>query len=65
MPIVQQSNRRFREDEFVVPGHMTRGRPRIRLRIEPFGESTPLLPGAVAPPNDWSAFRYDVYAWVR
>ncbi len=64
-PILQESNRRFREDELIVPSRLTRGRARIRVRIEPFGEATPLVPGATPPPNDWSAFRYDVYAWVR
>ncbi|MBK7396173.1 MAG: DUF2961 domain-containing protein [Myxococcales bacterium] len=64
-PLVQESNRRFREDEFVLPRHLVAGRSRVRVRLEPFGAATPLLPGTAAPPNDWSAFRYDLYAWVR
>lgn len=64
-PVVQESDRRFREDEFVLPGSLVRGRARVRIKLEPFGVATPLLPGTPAPPNDWSAFRYELFGWVR
>ncbi|MGZ3423606.1 MAG: DUF2961 domain-containing protein, partial [Polyangiales bacterium] len=62
-PQVQTSNRRFREEEFLVPRRLTEGRSAIRVRIVPVGSPKPLKPGDPAAPNVWSEMRYWAYAW--
>jgi len=61
---VQTSNRRFRDDEFLVPRDLTEGRKRIRVRIEFVPVDTPLFPGHPLPELAWSEFRYTAYCWV-
>jgi len=63
-PIPITSNRRFREEEFLVPRALTEGRGAIRVRIVPTGAPKPLQPGAPTPPRIWSEIRYHAYAWV-
>jgi hypothetical protein len=63
-PIVQTSNRRFREEEFLVPRRLTEGRSSIRVRIVPVGSPKPLKPGDPAAPRVWSELRYWAYAWT-
>jgi hypothetical protein len=48
-PVVETSNRRFRDDELLIPRAFTRGRSRIRVRVVPAGA--------------WSEMRYDAYVW--
>lgn len=62
--IAQTSNRRWREDEFLLPPRLTHGRERIRVRCEFVPVGTPLFPGH--PPQDeaWTEFRYWAYCFV-
>jgi Protein of unknown function (DUF2961) len=62
--IVQTSNRRWRDDEFLLPPKLTRGRERIRVRCEFVPVGLPLFPGH--PPQDeaWTEFRYWAYCFV-
>jgi len=62
--IVQTSNRRFRDDEFIVPRDLTRGRPQIRVRIRFTPVAIPLFPGRPLPDLAWSEIRYTAYCWV-
>ncbi len=62
-PVVQTSNRRFRDDEFLVSHCLTRGRSRIRFRIVFTPETTPLLPGRKPAERAWSEIRYKAYCW--
>lgn len=64
-PAALTSNRRFREDEFLLPARMTKGRRSIRLRLafEPVGR--PLLPGMAVPASSWSEIDYAAYSWVE
>jgi hypothetical protein len=64
-PLVQTSNRRFREDEFLIARELTRGRTRIRLRFVFTPQAKPLLPGESAPESAWSELRYGIYSFVR
>jgi hypothetical protein len=63
-PVVITSNRRFRDDEFLLPAHLTRGRERIRLRIEFAPRNPPLLPGRAPEPTAWTEFCYQAYSYV-
>ena len=62
--VIQTSNRRFRDDEFLVPRNLTRGRSEIRLRIKFTPVAIPLLPGQPVPELAWTEFRYDTYCFV-
>lgn len=61
---VQTSNRRFRDDEFLVPRALTEGRSAIRVRIVFTPVERPLFPGHPVPEMAWSELRYDAYCFV-
>ena len=62
--IVETSNRRFRDDEFLVPLDLTQGRSAICVRIKFTPVTTPLFPGYPLPELAWSEIRYDAYCFV-
>jgi hypothetical protein len=62
--IVQTSNRRFRDDEFLVPLKLTKGRSAIRVRIVVTPVNRPLFPGQPIPELAWSEIRYWAYSFV-
>lgn len=62
--IVQTSNRRFRDDEFILPRELTRGRKNIRVRIEFRPVQTSLFPDQPVPEAAWSELAYTAYCWV-
>jgi hypothetical protein len=63
--IVQTSNRRFRDDEFLVGREHTRGRSAIRVRVKFTPVDVPLFPGRPFPEAAaWSEMRYDCYCYV-
>lgn len=62
--IVQTSNRRFREDEFLISRHLTQGRARIRVRVKFTPVDTPLFPGHPLPESAWSEISYSAYCFV-
>ncbi len=62
--IVQTSNRRFRDDEFLVPRDLTAGRSAIRLRIKFTPDKTPLFPGRPLADLAWSEIHYTAYCFV-
>lgn len=63
--VVQTSNRRFRDDEFLLPAYLTTGKRAIRVRIQPVPDTTPLYPGFSFPrKNAWSELRYNLYSYV-
>lgn len=61
---VQTSNRRFRDDEFLLPRDLTEGRPAIRVRVEFTPVQRPLFPGHQIPELAWSELRYDAWCFV-
>jgi hypothetical protein len=63
-PLLQTSNRRFREDEFLIARELTEQRRRVRLRIvfRPLPQA--ILPGEPIPDLAWSELRYTVYSWI-
>jgi hypothetical protein len=62
--IVQTSNRRFRDDEFLVPRPLTEGRSSIRVRVRFTPVRIPLFPGFPMAELAWSEIQYDAYCFV-
>lgn len=62
--IVQTSNRRFRDDEFLIPRALTKSRSGIRIRIQVTPVPIPLYPGRPLPKLAWSEMRYSAYSFV-
>ena len=61
---VQTSNRRFRDDEFLVPRDLTEGRSVIRVRVEFTPVRRPLFPGHPIPDLAWTELHYTAYCFV-
>ncbi len=62
--VAQTSNRRFRDDEFLIPSDLTEGRRTIRVRIRFTPVNRPLFPGYPVPELAWSEIRYTSYSFV-
>jgi hypothetical protein len=61
--IIQTSNRRFRDDEFLLPRDLTEGRAAIWIRVKFIPVRTPLFPGRELDEMAWSEIRYDAYCY--
>ena len=61
---VETSNRRFREEELLLPPRLTRGRSAVRLRFRHAPLRLSLLPGGAVPAQAWSEYRYWAYSYV-
>jgi hypothetical protein len=61
---VQTSNRRFRDDEFLVPRDLTEGRSAIRVRVDFTPVRRPLFPGHPIPELAWTELHYSAYCFV-
>jgi hypothetical protein len=61
---LQTSNRRFRDDEFLVPRKFTEGRKAIRVRVVFTPVRRPLLPGQPLSELAWSEVKYTAYCFV-
>jgi hypothetical protein len=62
-PRIDTSNRRFRDDEFLIARALTDGKARLRVRIVSTPTRVPLVPGGEVGPRAWSELRYTAYAW--
>ena len=62
--VVESSNRRFRDDEFLLPRAATEGRAAIRIRIRFTPVRIPMFPGRPLPRLAWSEMRYSAYSIV-
>jgi hypothetical protein len=64
---VEVSNRRFRDDEFLVPKDLTRGQSAIRVRVQFTPVDRRLFPGEPSWDRGfqgWSEMRYTAYSFV-
>ena len=61
---IRTSGRRWKEDEFLLPDSVTRGRSAIRIKLEFTPKNIPLFPGQPMPEQAWSEYRYTVYCYV-
>jgi hypothetical protein len=61
---IVESNRRWREEEFLIAHEMTKGLERLQIRIEHVPDDRALYPGYPFPvKNAWSESRYWVYCY--
>jgi hypothetical protein len=63
-PTVITSNRRFRDDEFLLPVAFTQGKSEIRVRVEFAPRNPPLLLGSAPAATAWTEFVYAAYSVV-
>ena len=62
---VRTSNRRFRQDEFLIPAGLTKGKNSIKVRIKFVHNDQELSPGFPFPEESaWSELKYDVFCYV-
>lgn len=62
---VQTSNRRFRDDEFLIPKKFTEGCSAIRVKIKFVPNNQELYPGHPFPKQScWSELKYQVYSYI-
>jgi hypothetical protein len=62
---VQASDRRIRDDEFLLPARLTKNRSAIQVRIKFVPDHQDLYPGQAFPKESaWSELRYTVYSYV-
>lgn len=62
--IVETSNRRFRDDEFLISQKLTRGRKAIWIRVKFTAMNRPLYPGYPVHEQAWSEIQYTAYSFV-
>lgn len=62
--VVETSDRRFRDDEFLISGDLTRGRKAIWLKVKFIPVNRPLFPGYPLAEQAWSEIRYNAYCFV-
>jgi hypothetical protein len=62
--IVETSNRRFRDDEFLIPSKLTHGRKAIWIQIRYTPVHRALYPGYPMGDAGWSEIKYTAYSFV-
>jgi hypothetical protein len=62
---IQASNRRFRDDEFLIPARLTKGLAAIRVKVKFIPNHQQLYPGKGFPEQSaWSELGYQVYSYM-
>jgi hypothetical protein len=62
---VQTSNRRLRDDEFMIPARLTTGKKALRVKVKFIPDNQELYPGFPFPEKSaWSELGYTVYSYV-
>jgi hypothetical protein len=64
IPEVLASDRRFRDDEFLIARRLTEGRSSIRVKLQFEPVNHPLLRGYPQKESAWSEIRYSAYSYV-
>ncbi|HEY3414795.1 MAG TPA: DUF2961 domain-containing protein [Armatimonadota bacterium] len=62
--VLQTSNRRFRDDEFLIGRTLTRGRKAIRIRVAFTPVNRAIYPGGPVQGTAWSEIAYNTYCFV-
>ncbi len=61
---VETSNRRFRDDEFLIPRSLTQGKKSIWVRVRFTPVDRPLFPGYPVGERAWSEIKYTAYCFI-
>ena len=61
---VGTSNRRFRDDDFLISRDLTRGRKTIWVRIKFTAVNRPLFPSYPLSQQGWSEIKYTAYSFI-
>ena len=62
---IQISNRKFRDDEFLIPAKLTANKSAIKVRVKFIPNNQELYPRLPYPKESaWSELRYQVYSFV-
>jgi hypothetical protein len=62
---VKTSNRRFRDEEFLIPAQYTKKRSAIRIKVKHVPEDRELYPGHPYPKKSaWTELRYEVFSYI-
>ncbi len=61
---VETSNRKFRDDEFLIPLGLTQGRKAIWVRVKFTPVNRPLFPGYPVGERAWNEIKYSAYSFV-
>jgi hypothetical protein len=61
---VETSNRKFRDDEFLIPRDLTQGRRNIWVRVKFTTVNRPLFPGYPVSETEWSEIKYSAYCFM-
>jgi hypothetical protein len=64
-PVIETSDRRWKDDELLISERLTRGKKSLRVRVVVTPSQTPLELGGPVSPGAWTEFRYRAYAWLR
>jgi hypothetical protein len=62
--VVETSNRRFRDDEFLIPRDLTQGKRNIWIRVKFAPVDRPLFPSQRIGKQAWSEIEYTAYCFV-
>jgi D-arabinan exo alpha-(1,3)/(1,5)-arabinofuranosidase (non-reducing end) len=62
--VLETSDRRFRDDEFLISRDLTKGLSAIRVRVHFTPANISLFPGAPAQKQAWSEIAYSAYCFV-
>jgi hypothetical protein len=62
--MLETVNRRWREDEFLIPRALTEKRSSIYVELHYVPSARPVLPSMQVPAQAWSEARYDAYSYV-
>jgi hypothetical protein len=62
--VTETSDRRFRDDEFLISRKLTQGLSAIRLKVRFTPVNIPLFPGAPPQKTAWSEIAYSAYCFV-
>ena len=63
--VVQTSNRRFRQEEFLLPAALTKGSGSMSVRMRYVQVDTELFPGRPFAQHGWTELEYSVYCFVE
>ena len=63
--VVQTSNRRFRQEEFLLPAALTKDSESMSVRMRYVQVDTELFPGRPFAQHGWTELEYSVYCFVE